>query len=76
MIFTATVLAAGPLLGCLTTTASVPVWDHFDGCPERMAFHDWVACAKQNRQACETTHNCASNTNTVIAFADGLDQQV
>jgi len=70
-------LAAVLLVGCLTTTASVPVWEHFDACPERAPFHDWVTCAKQNRQAaCDANHNCSSNPNTVIAYAESLDQSV
>lgn len=72
-------IAAGAvsLAGCLTTTAAVPVWAHFDACPDRTTFHEWVACAKQNRQAaCDTSHNCSSQPNAAIAFAESLDQSV
>jgi hypothetical protein len=77
----ATLVAAGlgavSLAGCLTTTtATNATWEHFDACPDNTAFHQYVTCAKQNRQAaCEASRNCSA-TNAIVAYADNLDQSV
>jgi hypothetical protein len=69
-------LGAVSLAGCLTTTASVSPWEHFDACTDNATFHQWVTCAKQKRQAaCEASRNC-SPTNTIVAYADSLDESV
>jgi phage/plasmid primase-like uncharacterized protein len=75
-LFVTAALGAVSLTGCLTTTASVPVWEHFDACPEQTAFHDWVTCAKQRRQAACDESRCSASSSQVVAYVDGLDQAV
>jgi hypothetical protein len=70
-------LGAVSLGGCLTTTAAVPAWEHFDACSDQTAFHQWAMCGKANREAyCEARGNCSSATNAVLAYVDNLDQSV
>jgi hypothetical protein len=65
------------LTGCLTAPSSVSAWEYFDACPEQTPFHDWVTCGKVNRQAaCDTSRNCSPGANTIVAYAEGLDQSV
>ncbi len=65
------------LTGCLTAPSSVSAWEYFDACPEQTPFHDWVTCGKVNRQtACETSRNCSPGANTIVAYAESLDQSV
>jgi hypothetical protein len=75
-------LAAVSLAGCLTEGPSwqhtdIPVWQHFDSCSDRTAFHEWVTCAKARRDAiCTNTRACAPGFFEVLAYAEGLDEAV
>ena len=65
------------LTGCLIAPSSVSAWEYFDARPEQTAFHDWVTCGKVNRQtAYETSRNCSPGANTIVAYAESLDQSV
>jgi hypothetical protein len=72
------VLGAISLASCLTTTASIPSWESFNGCSEQMPFHQWVMCGKANRDAACAADRCKSgpNANEVMAYVDRLDQSV
>ena len=73
----ATALGTVSLAGCLTETTNIPVWAHFDACNDRGTFHEWVTCAKQNREAiCFTGRACSLGFPDVIAYAETLDQAV
>ena len=69
-------ISSTALAGCLTLAANVPVWEHFDACPDQAAFHAWVACAKERRQAACDTGRCSSSSTVVVAYVDKLDQAV
>jgi hypothetical protein len=69
-------LASIPLSGCLTMASNIPVWEHFDACPDRSTFHEWVACAKEKRKAACDAGRCSSSSSTVVAYVDNLDQAV
>jgi hydroxypyruvate isomerase len=71
-------LAAATLSGCLTMThTDLPLWAHFDACADRTAFHDWVMCAKVNREAtCSTSRACALGWEPVLFHAESLDRAV
>jgi hypothetical protein len=62
--------------GCLTAASNIPVWEHFDACPDQSTFHEWVACAKEKRQAACVAGRCSSSSSTVVAYVDNLDQAV
>jgi hypothetical protein len=68
--------AAISLAGCLTMAASIPVWEHFDACPDQSTFHAWVSCAKERRQTACDAGRCSSSSGTVVAYVDNLDQAV
>jgi len=73
----ATALGTVSLAGCLTETTNIPVWAHFDACNDRTSFHEWVTCAKLNRQAvCYTGRSCSLGFPDVIEYAETLDQAV
>jgi hypothetical protein len=71
-------LAAAALSGCLTTVhTDLPLWAHFDACADRTAFHDWVMCAKVNREAtCSTSRACSLGWAPVLYYAETLDRAV
>ena len=44
---------------------------------DRGTFHEWVTCAKLNREGlCNTGRACSLGFPEVIAYAEGLDQAV
>jgi hypothetical protein len=73
----ATALGTASLAGCLTEATNISVWAHFDACNDRSSFHEWVECAKLNRDAlCSTGRACSLGFPDVIFYAESLDLAV
>jgi hypothetical protein len=75
-ILAVTGIVSVSLGGCLTIASNIPVWEHFDACPDQSTFHKWVTCAKARRQAACDASRCSSSSSNVVAYVDNLDQAV
>jgi hypothetical protein len=66
-----------PLAGCLTATANIPAYEHFDACSNQSSFHNMVTCGKTARQAfCTSNKSCTPAGDAIVAYAESLDQSV